>query len=107
MEPFACPLGLRDLGLRPHVADVLHRRVELVPLPLQVSTVLRSPIRQYPVERNAVRCARRGAPCRRARHGREWGLPLVEFHENDLGLGIDGAANALASGDVKRVLSLI
>ena len=60
-------VGLRALGLRARVIDVLHRQVELVLVPLGVAAVLGPPVGQHPAELHALLVEERHAPGRSSR----------------------------------------
>ena len=54
VEPFTDSIGLRTLGFRPGVIDVVQRQVELVLVPLDVSAVLSAAIRQDPAQSSSI-----------------------------------------------------
>ncbi len=90
VEPFANPIGLRALRFRPGVIHVFYRQVQLVLVAVRGPAVLRPPIGEHPIERNAGLLEERHHPIIEQVGGRQRGLAIRELGEPGAAVGVTG-----------------
>ncbi len=109
MEPFTDPVGLGVPRLGARVVDVLHGKIQFVLVTLRRPAVLRAAVGEDPVQRNLVLVEEWQYPIIAQVRGGDRGLPVIEFREPHLAVGVDDGllidpAHALQAPDIERVL---
>jgi hypothetical protein len=108
VEALANAVCLRALGLGACVIDVLDRKIELILMPLRVTTVLAATIGQHPHELHVVALEQRDHTVIEQIRRSDRGLAILQFGTSHFGVGVDkslliDASDPLQVADLERV----
>jgi len=89
VEPLAYAVGLRAVGLRSGMVDILDREVELIGMVFDLAAVFRATIREHAQQADPVLREQGDHPVIEQICSRDCGLLGVEFTHSDAGVGVD------------------
>src|ERR1700731_3471989 len=102
-------IRLWALRLGPRMVNVFHREIKLVVVMLGIAAIFRAAVGQHTAEPHLLFVEERQDAIVQEIGRCDWRLPIIEFGEGDLRVGVDeglliDASDALHVADVERVL---